>query len=126
MQNLQDYYDELSQHYDDQRSNAYFKLIEELELGVLRHFINSADSRVLEVGCGNGIFLKHLESSGLSLHGLDYTRGMLNLAQHNLSDSSISLAHDDGQGLPYASNSFDVVYSFKVLAHLPNMDWALA
>lgn len=115
----------LSQRYDAQRSNSYFRLIEELELDVLRQCINSTGSRVLEVGCGTGIFLKHLQDLGFSPHGLDYTRSMLDLAQHKLDDPSIKLVHGDGQVLPYASNLFDVVYSFKVLAHLPRLDWVL-
>jgi ubiquinone/menaquinone biosynthesis C-methylase UbiE len=125
VQTIQDYYDELSQYYDAQRSNPYSRLIEGLELDVLRQYINSTGSRVLEVGCGTGIFLKHLQGSCLLLHGLDYTHSMLKLAQHKLSDPSIGLVHGDAQVLPYVSNSFDVVYSFKVLAHLPHIDWAL-
>jgi ubiquinone/menaquinone biosynthesis C-methylase UbiE len=125
VQTIQSYYGELSQHYDAQRSNPYFRLIEELEIDVLRQYTNTTGGRVLEVGCGTGIFLEHLQGSCLSLHGLDYANSMLKLAQHNLSDPSITLVHGDAQVLPYASNSFDVVYSFKVLAHLPHLDWAL-
>lgn len=125
MQTIQNYYDELSHRYDVQRSNPYFRLIEELELDVLRQYIPPTGGRVLEMGCGTGIFLKHLQSSGFFLHGLDYTQGMLELALYKLDDPSIKLVHGDGQSLPYASNLFDIVYSFKVLAHLPHLDWAL-
>ena len=125
MQDIQTYYDELSRHYDTQRGNLYFRLIEELELGVLRRVIRSTPGRVLEIGCGTGIFLKHLQDTGRMLHGLDYTSGMLRVAQHKLGHTSVRLVRGDAQTLPYASDSFSVVYSFKVLAHLPHIDWAL-
>jgi ubiquinone/menaquinone biosynthesis C-methylase UbiE len=125
VQPIHDYYDKFSQQYDAQRSSAYFRLIEEVELDVLRKYVHSPEGRVLEVGCGTGIFLNHLQHSRLLLHGLDYSDRMLRLAQHKLGDPSIGLMRGDAQVLPYASNSFDVVYSFKVLAHLPHLDWAL-
>lgn len=126
MRDIQTYYDELSQHYDTQRSNPYFRLIEELEFETLRQAVHLIQGRVLEVGCGTGIFLKRLQDMGRTLHGLDYTNGMLKVAQHKLGDISTRLVCGDAQTLPYASDSFDVVYSFKVLAHLPHIDWALA
>ena len=126
MQDIQTYYDELSRHYDTQRSNPYFRLIEELELEALRRAVHSIQGGVLEVGCGTGIFLKHLQDTDGMLHGLDYTSGMLRVAQHKLGNTSARLVRGDAQTLPYASDSFDVVYSFKVLAHLPHIDWALA
>lgn len=125
MRSTKAYYEELSRRYDEQRSNPYFRLIEQLELDVLLQNIRPTQERLLEVGCGTGIFLKHLESCDLSLHGLDYTAGMLELARSKLDALLAALVQGDGQTLPYADDSFDVVYSFKVLAHLPRIDCAL-
>jgi ubiquinone/menaquinone biosynthesis C-methylase UbiE len=125
MKSTRAYYEDLSQRYDVQRSNPYFRLIEQLELEVLRRHIGSTEERLLEIGCGTGIFLKHLQSYDVSLHGLDYAAGMLQVARRELDLRVVVLVEGDGQTLPYADGSFDTVYSFKVLAHLPRTDCAL-
>ena len=43
MESLVDYYENLSDSYDLQRSNTYFRMIEELELGILRQYTRSAE-----------------------------------------------------------------------------------
>ncbi|MFC1822272.1 class I SAM-dependent methyltransferase [Thermodesulfobacteriota bacterium] len=125
MKRIQSYYEDFSHRYDTQRNNPYFRFIEELELNILSQYVRPIKGRLLELGCGTGIFLKHMQSPGLSLHGLDYTWGMLKQTKHKLDGSNVALVQGDGQALPYADSSFDIVYSFKVLAHMSHVDWAL-
>lgn len=127
MDPIQTYYRDLSKRYNKQRSNPYFKLIEDIELNILKEYLSTSAQRVLEVGCGTGIFLKHLSKLDHDLHGLDYTEGMLRVAQMQLSnnDNSATLLHGNAENLPYSDNSFDLVYSYKVLAHVPNLHSAL-
>jgi ubiquinone/menaquinone biosynthesis C-methylase UbiE len=72
---------------------------------------NSA-SLVLEVGCGTGAILAELPPH-LSLHGLDIDSAAL--AQCRIHASSASLVLGDALQLPYANNSFDIVYCHFLL-----------
>jgi SAM-dependent methyltransferase len=69
-------------------------------------------SRILEVGCGTGAILSEvLESS--SLHGFDIDPYAL--AQCKVHVPAASLVQGDALGLPYANQSFDIVYCHFLL-----------
>jgi ubiquinone/menaquinone biosynthesis C-methylase UbiE len=126
MREIQELYHDLSQRYDEHRSNRYFRMIEEIEYQVLaRHADLRPGTCVLEIGCGTGIFLARILPSGATVHGLDYTRGMLDVTRVKLAANETRLVNADARSLPYASDTFDVVYSFKVLPHVPNLPQAL-
>ena len=75
--------------------------------------INLDDAtRVLEVGCGTGAILSELPPR-ISIHGLDIDPAAL--AQCKIHASTASLIRGNALQLPYASNSFDVVYCHFLL-----------
>lgn len=74
-------------------------------------------SRLLEVGCGSGAVLSEL-SPRLSLHGLDLDAAAL--AQCRLHAPAASLTRGDALQLPYAADSFDVVYCHYLLLWVRN------
>jgi len=125
MSSIQDYYTDLSKEYNIQRSNRYFRLIEEIELAVLKQYISVDQLRVLELGCGTGIFLEHFQNTEIDLYGLDYTFDMLQVAKSNIQTNSAKLLQGNAQNLPYSNQSFDIIYSLKVLAHVPLLKEAL-
>lgn len=73
--------------------------------------------RVLEIGSGTGRALTWLcgqvKASG-EVHGIDLSRGMLQMAQKKLANSTvscrISLVEGDGACLPYAGERFNTVF----------------
>lgn len=70
---------------------------------------------VLDVGCGNGIFLNYLLSSERCfsrLHGLDRSEAALKHVETKTTAASI----DD---IPFAENEFDLVTSLECIEHLP-------
>ncbi len=78
-------------------------------------------TRVLDVGCGDGMFLDALdrEHRGLDLHGLDFSIDRLAQAKND----RLQLKQCDiSQGLPIEGASFDVVYSGEVVEHLFDPD----
>jgi arsenite methyltransferase len=54
-------------------------------------------------------------------HGVDLSRGMLTRA----TGKSLSIAQGSVTALPLPSNAFDLVYRFKVLAHVERIEEAL-
>jgi SAM-dependent methyltransferase len=68
--------------------------------------------RVLEVGCGNGTYLRRLPSA----IGMDLSYGMLTSAR----STGATLVNGDAERLPFADNAFDVVLAPHMLYHVPD------
>jgi ubiquinone/menaquinone biosynthesis C-methylase UbiE len=72
--------------------------------------------RVLDVGCGTGRFLSALPSDVYQRFGIDVSSGMIRAAYHR--DASLQCCVASGTDLPYADESFDVVFCAAVLHHI--------
>jgi SAM-dependent methyltransferase len=68
--------------------------------------------QILDVGCGNGIFTWRLALGGASVVGIDFSRPLLAQNPHN------ARVCGDATTLPFADNSFDVVFEANVLHHV--------
>ncbi|MBW2731743.1 MAG: methyltransferase domain-containing protein [Deltaproteobacteria bacterium] len=113
------YYDEFSHTYEDQRHRGYHKMLDELEVEVARRYMQG---RVLEAGCGTGLVLERLRPHVDEVVGIDLSSGMLNHARGR----QLRVAQATVEGLPFPDESFDGVTSFKVLAHVPGIQEAMA
>jgi SAM-dependent methyltransferase len=109
----QDYYDRFSANYESERHQGYHRLIDELELELVTRY--GAGRDVFEAGCGTGLLLREAAQVARSAVGLDLSRGMLAGARgRGLRVVQGSLTH-----VPLPAARFDLVYSMKVLAHVP-------
>jgi predicted TPR repeat methyltransferase len=75
----QDYYDRFAENYEAERHHGYHKLIDELELELIRRYGEGRD--VFEAGCGTGLLLRQAATFARSAVGLDLSRGMLGPAR---------------------------------------------
>lgn len=115
------YYDEFSANYDEGRDEGYHALVDELELRALESYIR--DANVLEAGCGTGLIMERLKNAGARcVTGIDMSEGMLKKAQGR----AFNVACGSVTAIPFASDTFDVSCSFKVLPHVPNIGLALS
>jgi ubiquinone/menaquinone biosynthesis C-methylase UbiE len=74
------------------------------------------DHFVLDVGCGNGIFLNSLSKDGRhNLYGIDREDFGNASKEYFLSKVDIS-----NENLPFKNNSFDLVTTWQVFEHLEN------
>jgi ubiquinone/menaquinone biosynthesis C-methylase UbiE len=113
------YYDDFSGWYERERSAGYHALIDEIEVSAASEF--AVGKRVLEAGCGTGLVLGRLARVAKEAHGFDLSRGMVDKARAR----GLSVSLGSVTAVPFQSNSFDLVCSFKVLAHVPDIDAAL-
>lgn len=113
------YYDDFSTHYDLGRDRGYHAMVDELELEVLTPYARGR--RVLEAGCGTGLVLSRVEPFAQEAVGVDLSAGMLARAR----DRGLTVVRGSVTALPFPDASFDTVCSFKVLAHVPDIDAAL-
>jgi SAM-dependent methyltransferase len=79
---------------------------------------------VLDVGCGSGDLLVHLDRLGLEAAGIDPAPGMVARARGRLPDSDIRLG--GAEQLPWRDESFDLVISVNALQFAEDTDDALA
>jgi len=114
------YYDQFSAGYENERHHGYHALVDELEARLAADY--GQGLRVLEAGCGTGMILKEVAKSARRAIGVDLSSGMLGRAHRR----GLTVVQSSVTALPFADASFDVVCSFKVLAHVPQIRAAVA
>ncbi|MEZ4368628.1 MAG: class I SAM-dependent methyltransferase [Kofleriaceae bacterium] len=114
------YYDDFAGWYERERHLPYHRMLDDLEVGLVERY--GADKDVLEVGCGTGLILGRARAFARSATGIDLSAGMLSQATAR----GLAVAQASATALPIATASVDVAYSFKVLAHIPDIAGALA
>lgn len=84
-------------------------------------------ARLLEIGCGMGTDLLQFARGGARCVGIDLTPRSVEITRHRfaLYGNAGSFMIADGERLPFASESFDVVYSNGVLHHTPDTAGAI-
>jgi ubiquinone/menaquinone biosynthesis C-methylase UbiE len=104
------YYDDFSESYERDRGYGYHQMIDDLELQVTAPYARGAT--VLELGCGTGLILAQVAEIAEEAVGIDLSEGMAQRARNRGLDVHIG-------------SMFDLTYSFKVLAHIPDVDAAV-
>lgn len=99
----------------------------DLEIETIGKHINNGD-QVLDVGCANGYStFRQLNSHNLaSITGVDFAANMIMAAntskQQKELDDIISFFEGDVRSLNFPDNTFDVVYTTRVLINLPTWE----
>jgi ubiquinone/menaquinone biosynthesis C-methylase UbiE len=119
MKDNRSYYDDFAGWYERERHHGYHALLDHLQVGIARPLAAGRD--VLEVGCGTGMILKDIAPVAKTAVGIDISRGMLAQARSR----GLNVVEGSGTALPFPDQSFDFVYSFKVLAHIEAIHQAL-
>lgn len=113
------YYDDFAGWYERARGRGYHQLIDDLEVDLVSRYGQGAD--ILEAGCGTGLILNRVADFARTAKGIDLSSGMLAKAK----ERGLDVVQGSITDLPFANEQFDVVYSFKVLAHIEDIHLAL-
>lgn len=79
-----------------------------------------AGERVLDAGCGTGVHLAMISTARSRAVGLDFSRGMLRIAQQRAPHAALTQA-DLNRRFPVRQRAFDAVLSALVSEHLADI-----
>ncbi|KXB00604.1 hypothetical protein AKJ42_00055 [candidate division MSBL1 archaeon SCGC-AAA261C02] len=109
---------ELKNRYDETADiyNERYRKIQRKKFQAVRNHLQGAD-RVLDVGCGTGLFLNEFSKISGRVVGVDFSLGMLRKTEKT---NGISLVCADADKLPFRDESFNVVISLTLLQNMPD------
>ena len=113
-----------------QTSETYKNLLNYHDTVYLKTFVNlvnayaSADSHLLEMGCGNGIASRMLAKQGHRVIGTDISPLFLQEAQ-NWQTRQLTYQVADALDLPFPDQHFDLVCSNELIEHIPDVESVL-
>jgi 2-polyprenyl-6-hydroxyphenyl methylase / 3-demethylubiquinone-9 3-methyltransferase len=99
------------------RAGYFRRILDE----VLRFDYRSAPA--LDVGCGGGILAEEFAAMGFRVTGIDPSEQSLAMARQHAQFMSLSIDYQKGTGesIPFADNTYPVVYCCDVLEHVRDL-----
>jgi ubiquinone/menaquinone biosynthesis C-methylase UbiE len=98
-----------------QRRKAY-------AIDMIRRLPGVPPGRVLDIGCGSGVYLEELLHMGFDGCGMDISDEMLSVTRTRLAgavaERRLHLAQGDVEHIPFESNAFDLVICIGVFGYL--------
>lgn len=110
-------------------TKEYFNEIEkaryerEPEIPEFAEFEKFAGKKILEIGIGAGTDFQNWVRNGAEAYGIDLTEEAIEHVRRRLSLFGLEAKEyrvADCENLPFADNTFDLVYSFGVIHHTPD------
>jgi len=123
----------VEQQYGDDRNlaarqsiYAYQQPVSDIWGGSLDLARLHGDETILDIGCGNGLYLGALHGRGHRglVCGADLSAGMLHSARPLAGPDPLLVA--DAQALPFPDDAFDVTLAMHMLYHVPDRALAIA
>jgi ubiquinone/menaquinone biosynthesis C-methylase UbiE len=89
----------------------------------IAQFQNYTGKKVLEIGCGIGMDGIEFAKIGAEYTGVDLSDQSIALCKKHFEifNTTGNIINTDAENLPFEDNTFDLVYSWGVLHHIPDM-----
>ena len=116
-----DHFDKTASDYNNSSDG---KFVEGMYDVLVTEILKSGSGRVLDVGCGNGNLFKLLPDGKYELHGIDFSKNMIDEAKRTCKTQA-TFAVADAESLPFDDNSFDIIVCNASFHHYTNPDAVL-
>jgi len=118
----------------DHATRGYFLEIENRRYGHQPHILSMLakidwrGKRILEIGTGVGTDARNIIARGATYEGINVDQGSVDLTAKAFKAFAVqaNVQKCSATALTYSDRSFDVVYSFGVLHHIPDVDQAIS
>ncbi len=87
---------------------------------VMKRFVKLNGEKVLDLGCGNGVYTDYFRSVGADVVGVDGSKTMLHFARMQYLKCRFQFADLD-EKLPFSNETFDIVFCNLVLMDIKNI-----
>jgi ubiquinone/menaquinone biosynthesis C-methylase UbiE len=109
-------FDEWPERYEGWFSTPIGRLVKETECRLVMEMLNpSVGEKILDAGCGTGVFTMDYLAAGAEVVGLDISQPMLDAAVGKASDYPFLAVRGDMLCLPFEDDSFDKAVSVTAL-----------
>lgn len=114
-------FDDWPDKYEQWFATPIGRLIRKFEGDLLLEMLRpKAGDRILDAGCGTGIFTEDLMRAGAEVTGLDLSGPMLSRARRKFQHLGFSPAVADIRNLPFGDGVFDKAVSVTALEFIPD------
>ena len=112
---IQEHYDTIADvydhHYDERRGRSYYSHLSTYILDALPR-----TGKLLDIGCGTGLFVERYIGDGRSAVGLDISSGMIERARRRCRACDYTVGA--GERIPFYDNTFDAISSMLVFSYV--------
>ena len=109
-------FDDWPEKYDQWFETPIGRLIKKYESDLVLEMLETEQGeRILDAGCGTGVFTKDLVAAGAQIVGLELSLPMLLQAGRKLEDHFFYMVRGDMRKLPFADNAFDKTVSVTAI-----------
>lgn len=114
-------FDEWPEKYDQWFMTPLGSLIKRYEGELISELLRpNPGEKILDAGCGTGVFTADILSSGSQVVGLDLSLPMLRLAERKFREYPFRFVLGDMSSLPFKDCSFDKAVSITALEFIPD------
>ncbi len=109
-------FDQWPERYDSWFTTPIGSLVKKYESDLLLEMLDPRkEERILDAGCGTGVFTRDTLDHGACIVGLDVSFPMVQRAAKKLSGQPFTAIAGNMTSLPFSDNSFDKVYSMTAI-----------
>jgi len=119
-------YDRIAKKYHEGRKVGWKMVYNEFnEMPATLSFLkNVKGKKILDLGCGTGIYTKILKKRGAKVYGVDISPEMIEIAKREV--KGVEFKVGSAVDLPYKSGTFDMVLASLVIHYFPSLDKAFS
>jgi 2-polyprenyl-3-methyl-5-hydroxy-6-metoxy-1,4-benzoquinol methylase len=111
------------QYFEEVSKKRYFV---EPHIPEFAEFNKYKDKKVLEIGCGIGTDAQEFAKNGAIYKGIDLTENSIDICKNRFRLFNLNGIFEIGNIEEYCNGEYDLIYSFGVLHHIPDITKALS